>query len=232
MFSNVIERLLIAGVHPVVSEGFMKAMKIAAGLSACLLATSIQADAGADIYTKGGADSAALACVTCHGADGMGMAAAGFPRLAGLSAAYMEKQLNDLRDGSRIAPVMTPIVNALTDEEMQSVSQYIAKMPTPSYPRVERSSEASSLGERLALRGAWDRNIPECVSCHGPGGVGVGDAFPPLVGQSSTYLSSQLVAWREGTRKNDPNDLMGHIARSMTDEEVTAVSDYFSGLGK
>lgn len=210
----------------------MKSIRVATGLLACLLATSIQADAGADIYSKGGANAAALACATCHAADGLGMAASGFPRLAGLSAAYMEKQLHDLKSGSRVAPIMSPIVNALTDEEIQSVSQYIEKMPTPSYPRVERSSEVDSLGERLALRGAWDRNIPECVSCHGPGGVGVGEAFPPLVGQPSSYLSSQLVAWREGTRKNDPNDLMGHIAKSLTDEEVTAVSDYFSGLGK
>ena len=105
-------------------------------------------------------------------------------------------------------------------------------MPTPSYPRVERSSEVTSLGERLALRGAWDRNIPECVSCHGPGGVGVGDSFPPLVGQSAQYLSSQLNAWREGTRTNDPNDLMGHIAKSLTEEEIVAISDYFAGLGK
>jgi len=80
------------------------------------------------------------------------------------------------------------------------------------------------------LRGAWERNVPECVACHGPGGVGVGDSFPPLVGQSAQYLSSQLVAWQQGTRKNDPNDLMGHIARSLTEEEVKAVSTYFSNL--
>ena len=210
----------------------MNSIKTAAGLLACLMTAFAQADAGADIYTKGGANPAALACATCHGADGLGMAAAGFPRLAGLTAGYMEKQLNDFRKGSRVAPVMSPIVEALTDEEIESVSQYIENMPTPSYPRVERSSEVTSLGERLALRGVWDRNIPECVSCHGPGGVGVGDSFPPLVGQSAQYLSSQLNAWREGTRTNDPNDLMGHIAKSLTEEELVAISDYFAGLGK
>ena len=44
------------------------------------------------------------------------------------------------------------------------------------------------------------------------------------------YLSAQLNAWRQGTRKNDPNDLMGHIARAMTDDEVQAVAEYFAGL--
>ena len=61
--------------------------------------------------------------------------------------------------------------------------------------------------------------------------MGVGESFPPLAGQSAQYLSAQLNAWRQGTRKNDPNDLMGHIARSMTDAEVQAVSEYFASVG-
>jgi cytochrome c553 len=60
--------------------------------------------------------------------------------------------------------------------------------------------------------------------------VGVGSVFPPLVGQSAQYLSAQLLAWQQGTRKNDPNDLMGHIARSLTEGEVKAVSAYFANL--
>ncbi|WGK63011.1 c-type cytochrome [Halopseudomonas sp. SMJS2] len=210
----------------------MKKRNLAAGLLACIWVASVQADPSADVYTKGGANPAALACLTCHGADGMGMAAAGFPRLAGLSAEYMKKQLLDFQSGSRAHSVMLPIASALTEGEMQSVSLYIEQMTTPDYPRINRSAEATSVGERLALRGAWERNIPECVACHGPGGVGVGAAFPPLAGQSSAYLSSQLIAWKKGTRTNDPNDLMGHIAKSLTDDEVKAVSDYFSGLGQ
>lgn len=66
------------------------------------------------------------------------------------------------------------------------------------------------------------------MTCHGPGGVGVGDAFPPLAGQPAAYLSGQLNAWRDGSRRNDPNDLMGHIAKSLTAEEITAVADYFA----
>lgn len=89
---------------------------------------------------------------------------------------------------------------------------------------------ATGVGERLALRGAWERQVPECVSCHGPGGVGVGTAFPPLAGQPASYLVAQLNAWREGTRHNDPNDLMGHIAKSLSAEEVAAVADYFATL--
>ncbi|WP_421021455.1 c-type cytochrome, partial [Klebsiella pneumoniae] len=37
---------------------------------------------GQKIFTQGGANPAALACLGCHGPDAKGIAAAGFPRLA------------------------------------------------------------------------------------------------------------------------------------------------------
>jgi cytochrome c553 len=126
---------------------------------------------------------------------------------------------------------MQPIAAALSDDEIQAIAATLEAMPAPSYAAIGRAEKAEGAGATLALRGAWGRNIPECVACHGPGGVGVGESFPPLAGQSAQYLSAQLNAWRQGTRKNDPNDLMGHIARSMTDAEVQAVSEYFASVG-
>ncbi|WP_417791485.1 c-type cytochrome [Stutzerimonas xanthomarina] len=201
-------------------------------LTGALMAAFLPAHAADStaVYTKGGANPAAMACITCHGAEGEGMAAAGFPRLAGLPAGYMRKQLGDFASGARANPTMQPIAAALSAEEADAVTAMLADKPGPQVERVGRTSAVEGPGETLALRGAWERNIPECVACHGPSGVGVGDAFPPLAGQSAQYLASQLTAWRQGTRKNDPNDLMGHIARSLTDDEVKAVSAYFAGL--
>lgn len=201
-------------------------------LTGLLLASSGQilaADPTA-VYTTGGANPAAMACSICHGAEGEGMAAAGFPRLAGLSADHMKKQLADYVSGDRANPIMQPIAAALTADEADAVTTMLANKPAPEVKIIGRAAAAHSLGETLALRGAWERNIPECVACHGPSGAGVGEAFPPLVGQSTQYLASQLNAWRQGTRKNDPNDLMGHIARKLTDDEIQAVSAYFAGL--
>ena len=201
-------------------------------LTGVLLAAFLPAHAADSmvVYTKGGANPAAMACITCHGAEGEGMAAAGFPRLAGLSAGYMRKQLADFASGVRANPIMQPIAAALSAEEADAVTAMLADKPGPEVERIGRTAAVEGPGETLALRGAWARNIPECVACHGPSGVGVGDAFPPLAGQSAQYLASQLSAWRQGTRKNDPNDLMGHIARSLTDDEIKAVSAYFAGL--
>ena len=192
---------------------------------------SAHAADGQKIFTQGGAQPGATACFACHGADGMGMPAAGFPRLAGLPAGYLSKQLADFKSGSRVNPVMQPLATALTDDEIKSVTEMLAAMPAPKTPVVGRTELPKNLGEKLAVRGAWDRHIPECVMCHGPGGVGVGNAFPPLAAQPASYLVAQLNAWRDGTRHNDPNDLMGHIAKSLTPDEVKAVADYFATLG-
>lgn len=192
---------------------------------------SAHAADGQKIFTQGGAQPGATACFACHGADGMGMPAAGFPRLAGLPAGYLSKQLADFKSGSRVNPVMQPLATALTDDEIKSVTEMLAAMPAPKTPIVGRTELPKNLGEKLAVRGAWDRHIPECVMCHGPGGVGVGNAFPPLAAQPASYLVAQLNAWRDGSRHNDPNDLMGHIAKSLTPDEVKAVADYFAALG-
>jgi len=185
---------------------------------------------GRIVYERGGEKSAATACMTCHGPEALGMGAGGFPRLAGLPSQYLLKQLRDFTSGTRSSPVMAPIAAALTEAERQAVAAYVEKLPAPAARKVDRVEKADGAGEVLALRGAWERNVPECVSCHGPGGVGVGDHFPPLSGQPASYLSAQLEAWRAGTRRNDPDDLMGHIARSLTEPEARAVAEYFEGL--
>ncbi|QNH77161.1 cytochrome c4 [Pseudomonas protegens] len=195
-----------------------------------LFVQSASAVDGQKVFTQGGAQPGATACLACHGADAMGLAPAGFPRLAGLPAGYLAKQLHDFRSGARSNPVMQPLAKALSEEEITAVTATLAAMPGPQTPQTLRSQSTRGVGERLALRGAWERQVPECVSCHGPGGVGVGVAFPPLAGQPASYLVAQLNAWRDGTRHNDPNDLMGHVAKSLSADEVTAVADYFAQL--
>src|SRR3546814_17829055 len=89
-----------------------------AGVAALLLTMQAQAADGQKIYAQGGANPAAMACGTCHGADAMGLAAAGFPRLAGISAGSTRKQLEDFRTGDRRNTVLQPLATALSDAEV------------------------------------------------------------------------------------------------------------------
>lgn len=186
---------------------------------------------GQSIYNQGGKNPAALACMGCHGPDAKGIAAAGFPRLAGLPAGYLAKQLRDLRGAGRQQAVMTPLAKALDDAEIDAVSAYLAQLPTDPVADLRRQQIAADPITRLALYGDWSRQVPGCVECHGPGGVGVGEHFPPLAGQPAGYLIAQLQAWRDGSRSNDPNRLMVDVAKSLTDSEVKALAEYFAHAG-
>jgi cytochrome c553 len=68
------------------------------------------------------------------------------------------------------------------------------------------------------------------VQCHGPGGAGIGAAFPALVGQSSAYIAAQLHAFKSGTRPGGPQDLMKVVASKLADGDITAVANYFGGV--
>jgi cytochrome c553 len=169
-------------------------------------------------------------CASCHGADGAGQVAAGFPRLAGLNGAYLRKQLDDFASGARENAVMRPIATALDADERKAISDYYAKLPIPAAlakPAAENPKDDSP-GALLATRGRWSQQVPGCEQCHGPGGVGVGEHFPPLAGQSDVYIRNQLKAWKQGTRHNDPLDLMKHLSAALGDNDIDEVSAWFA----
>lgn len=168
-------------------------------------------------------------CTACHGADGGGQAAAGFPRLAGLSQAYLRKQLDDFANGSRVNATMQPVASGLSDTERDALAEYYSKLPLPAAtPSPAPSGDVAQLGQRLATRGRWSDALPACEQCHGPDGVGVGDHFPPLSGQSAVYLSNQLHAWQQGSRHNDPLQLMQSVSGKLSDGDVAAISAWYA----
>lgn len=206
--------------------------RVAAGLVRS--AAVVMAVVMAPVLAAGAADPAVVAksgsgeivaCASCHGAQGEGMAS--FPRLAGLNAEYLRRQMATIADGTRKNAVMEPIVIALGEKGMREMADYYASLPPPK--GTDEVPGAESPGATLALRGDWDRNIPACVSCHGPGGVGVGDSFPALAGQPPNYIVSQLKAWKDGTRKNDPLELMRHLSAKLSETEMRDVASWFAG---
>lgn len=207
--------------------------------TACLLLCGITLPAfaqpaalGSTIAAKGTA-AGAIACVTCHGAKGEGNAAAGFPRLAGMSSAYLTEQLENFAGGKRQNPVMAPIAKQLTADERKAVAAYYGSLGAA--PGLASGGDASlkrsDNGAWLALRGRWEDNLPACVQCHGAAGAGVGAAFPALAGQSSAYIAAQLHAFKNGTRPGGPLNLMKVVASKLSDADMSAVAGHFGRGG-
>lgn len=76
-----------------------------------------------------------VACGVCHGQDLNGIGP--IPGIAGRSPSYIARQLNDLRQGARrgpMAPLMTQVVQKLTDEDILDIAAYVAAQPPPLPP--------------------------------------------------------------------------------------------------
>jgi cytochrome c553 len=190
--------------------------------------SAVQAADAATLASQGNGKGA-VACQSCHGADGAGQAAAGFPRLAGLNAAYLRKQLDDFASGARANAVMKPIASALDKDERRVIADHYAAMPIPAaLARPAPESAANRIGAMLATRGRWSVQVPACDQCHAPGGLGVGEHFPPLAGQPATYVEAQLKAWKRGTRHNDPLALMQHVSAALSDGDIDAVAAWYA----
>lgn len=208
---------------------FLGAALIAAALTLGT-AGSAQAASGKDISAHGN-DHGAAACSLCHGPLGEGQPQTGFPRLAGLDAAYIEHQLSSFANGTRQNAIMVPIAKALSDKDRQAVATYFAGLNPPQPKGEEQPSPAMfAAGAELAQRGEWSKGLPACSQCHGPDGIGVGSAFPKLAGQSAIYIASQLTSWKKGERRNDPMGLMAGVASKLDDNQIRAVAAYYTGL--
>ena len=196
-----------------------------------LVLTTINSWARADGITIAlhGNDRGAPACVICHGAQGEGIPANGFPRLAGLNAGYLHAQLDAFAHGQRVNAMMTPVAQTLNGDERAAVARYYAEL-SDSVSVGGPVPEMNSAGARLAVQGRWSQGLPACVQCHGAMGAGVGTIFPALAGQSALYLENQLRAWQQGTRAPGPLGLMKIIASKLSAADIHAVAAYFSAL--
>jgi cytochrome c553 len=207
-------------------------MKLVVSLVATLAATSAFANAPAATSASKGDPKAAESivtkvCVACHAADGNSPTAAN-PKIAGLNAEYINKQLADFKSGERKNPVMAGIVKDLGAQDMQNLAAYFsAQQPKPG---TSKDMELALLGQKIYRGGVQGAGVPACASCHGAQGKGIPVQFPRLAGQHGDYIYKQLNAFRVETRANDAAKMMRSIAAKMTDADMKAVASYIQGL--
>lgn len=166
-------------------------------------------------------------CAACHAVDGNSPTAAN-PRIAGLNAEYINKQLTDFKSGDRKNAVMAGTVKDLSAQDMQNLAAYFsAQQPKPG---TSKDQDLAQIGQQIYRGGVQGAGVPACASCHGPQGKGIPVQFPRLAGQHADYIYKQLNAFRLGARANDGAMMMRTIAAKMTDGDMKAVSAYIQGL--
>ncbi len=148
------------------------------------------------------------ACIGCHGPDGAGVAALHTPRIGGLEAWYLARQLRYFQRGTR---------GMQTDDAFARYMHAFALM-------LDGPAEIDGLAAYFAARtpAPMDEPAPHgdaehghmlyqvCSACHGPDAVGNAELNAPgLTGQSPSYLVRQLEDYRNGLRGTADTDIFG-----------------------
>ena len=188
-------------------------------------------DTGELIALSGGDAGPQAACHTCHGLDGGGDRAL-VPRIAGMDAGYLVRQLGFYADGQRSHPQMSWLAGRLDSDERLAVATYYAVMdvPAPSSDAQMAQSESCDFvrASEIYHEGVEERGLASCASCHGDDGAGVGAGNPSLIGQSAAYHAEQLRRWRNGERYGDALNVMHDAAARLHEDEISPLAEYIA----
>lgn len=97
---------------------------ITAKLTVMALA-GLAAQADAQDVARG--EAKATDCVACHGAMGISPNPL-FPNLAGQNGAYVQLQLEKFKKGERYHPLMTPVAESLSQQEINDLAAYYSSI--------------------------------------------------------------------------------------------------------
>jgi cytochrome c oxidase subunit 2 len=203
--------------------------RFAGHLIACVLTCGwTAADAQSHV-----APPSAVVCDACHGYKGEGLHELDAPRLGGLQAWYVERQLKNFKAGIRGGDpadatggqMKTIAANLATDGSITEAAAYVSNLNPPN--------------SKHSLEGSAERGktlFATCVACHGPKGEGQESTQAPrLEGSNDWYVVRQLEAFRAGRRGSDSRDTYGQQMRAIAltlpdDQALRDVAVYIGTL--
>lgn len=189
-----------------------------------LMALAILASASLPLAAQ--AEAPNPLCAGCHNEDG-NSAVPDFPKIAGLDAAYITKQITDFKKYKRVSEIMGPMAAQIQDSEIPTLAAYYSKQKRT--VGVVTDANLAAKGRQIYEEGILATAVPACSGCHGEKGEGT-DKFPRLAGQHATYLAVQLANFKNVVRNNDARGVMRAIALRMTDDEMKAAAEYITSM--
>jgi cytochrome c553 len=204
--------------------------KLPVHLAALALASFAAGAAQAQATGKGSAEAGqakSATCVACHGVDGNSVNPE-WPSIAGQHPTYIVKQLKAFKAGARQNALMSPMAQALSDQDMEDLAAFYASQTARGGEADKSKVEA---GQKLYRGGNAASAVAACIACHGPNGRGNEPAgYPSIRGQHAKYVEMQLNAYKSGQRSTDLNKMMRDVAAKLTADEIAAVASYVQGL--
>jgi cytochrome c553 len=149
-------------------------------------------------------------CLACHGANGQSQTA-GVPSLGAQQAYYVTVQLLMFRDRMRLVDPMTEMAKGLSDDDLRSFADTIAKLPAP-HPAAGPRDEA-----RIArARALVEQN--HCNVCHTTSFAGQQNV-PRIADQREDYLVKALRGYKDNSRRGY-DDSMANVIAPISDTQI------------
>ncbi|MDT0603578.1 c-type cytochrome [Thalassotalea castellviae] len=170
-------------------------------------------------------------CATCHGNKGQGNELLKAPVLAGQSAEYIARQLNNFSSGIRgshekdtLGKQMLAFSQSLDkDKDVPVLSKYIESLPSISQPK-------DTVGD---LKNGSRYYQAKCGACHSGNAQG-NPSFkaPKLAGQSVDYLRRQMQNFVTGIRGTHAEDKLGRqmamMAKTTSGQELEDILHFIA----
>jgi len=157
-------------------------------------------------------------CLACHGENGQSQTP-DVPSLGAQQAFYVTVQLLMFRERMRVVDPMNDMTKGLSDADLQSLADTIAKLPAPRPPdgplddaRIERA------------RALVEKN--HCNFCHTPNFAGQQNV-PRIADQREDYLVKALRGYKNNSRRGY-DAAMADVIEPITDEQILDLAYYIA----
>lgn len=144
-------------------------------------------------------------CLACHGEKGQSEIE-NTPSLGGQQAPYTLIQLFMFREKLRIFEPMNEMAKGLTDGDLTTFSDFIARIPKPAPPAEAGEPVRMQRGQILVVQ-------HRCDACHNPDLSGK-ENVPRIANQREDYLAKTLAEYKDNSRRGYDGsmaDVMGPI---------------------
>ena len=172
---------------------------------------------------RAGREQAVNLCSTCHGPRGISTSPE-FPVLAAQREGYLIAQMKAFRDKTRAEKdahdFMWGIAVQLDEATIAGIARYYSVQPPAQGRLVDPALVVE--GRVLYERGAPERDVPACQTCHGQNAEGDAET-PRLAGQHAKYVAKQLGYMQ---RQDRETPRMRGFVKSLTPENRQAVAAY------
>jgi cytochrome c553 len=158
-------------------------------------------------------------CATCHGEQGTPINKQ-TPVIWGQNEGYLYLQLRDFKSGTRKNALMNPIAAPLEKDDQLALAAYFSKQKWPNLGQ-------PSAPDNVAAKAQSAISSIGCIGCHLDHFQGDGTTAR-LAGQWQEYLQATMMAFRDGSRGNNPG--MSDLMKATATDDIAALSQYLAGL--